>query len=170
VPGCAESARAVSSAEEQPAYNRQVTGSSPVPPTERLAREAGQSAFSPVIRLGCRVPQCPGQVRCSGAGCPATRGGGEVIGLGHGSHGCIQPAASAAAEGRPGARPGGASGARRPPGRSWPLLPGLRPPAGQRSEVQPAPGVVCAGHVCLRDLLLGCTRGSISSPAARLRL
>ena len=40
-----KSARAVSSAEEQPAYNRQVTGSSPVPPT-RTRRESGLPAYA----------------------------------------------------------------------------------------------------------------------------
>jgi limonene-1,2-epoxide hydrolase catalytic subunit len=36
-PTSADDIRAVSSAEEQPAYNRQVTGSSPVPPTRNHA-------------------------------------------------------------------------------------------------------------------------------------
>src|ERR1700691_4010597 len=45
------SARAVSSAEEQPAYNRQVTGSSPVPPTEEI------SVVSPLTcRQHCVLP------------------------------------------------------------------------------------------------------------------
>src|ERR1700744_1884179 len=88
-----ESARAVSSAEEQPAYNRQVTGSSPVPPTQGqravsplTCDNAGREGFfmsqaSPaVVKIptnsaqparGTALRRAAGQVRSTGAGRPA---------------------------------------------------------------------------------------------------